>query len=74
MLTLKEMYLWLKGLSNPKRCCYGKQKCSKKSAIHAKSAMENKTGRLFDVYWCPWCRKWHIGGTVKGKELCIYIV
>jgi hypothetical protein len=31
-------------------------------------AMEKKTGRLFDIYWCPWCRKWHIGGSVKEKR------
>ena len=68
MLTFREMYIWLKGLSNKSRCCGNKLKYSKKSAIKAKAAMEKKHKKLFDVYWCPWCRKWHIGGSVKEKR------
>ena len=64
-LNLKDKYYWIRGLLRYKHSCKGKVKYSKKSALKAKRAMENKTGRTFDVYMCLWCGKYHIGGSIK---------
>lgn len=65
MLTPKEMYWWLRGWTNRQKACGTKQQYSLKSARKAKIAMERKTQRTFDVYWCLFCHRFHIGGSVR---------
>lgn len=66
-MNIVYIYRWIKGLSSRKNCCDNKIRYSKQSAEKARLAMQRKCSpKLFDKYWCPWCRKWHIGRSVKN--------
>jgi len=67
-LTPRQAYWWLRGWLTPSKAHGTKVAYHLASARKAKAAMERKTGRRFDVYWCPWCLpglRFHIGGSVR---------
>lgn len=69
-LTFKEKYYWFRGLlrrrSHFNRAGQPKVGMSTyQNADKARRKMQTKMNRTYDVYRCLWCRKYHIGGTVK---------